>query len=67
MFCYNCGCENSDNTKFCKKCGTPLTPADASPVTNIINEESEPSQKKKTGIIIGASIIAAVILIVGGV
>lgn len=28
MFCTNCGEENEDNAKFCKKCGHPLTEAE---------------------------------------
>ncbi len=28
MFCTNCGCENSDSSNFCKRCGTRLEPLD---------------------------------------
>lgn len=29
MFCKNCGAENPDGAKFCRKCGAPLTAADS--------------------------------------
>lgn len=67
MFCYKCGCENSDNAKFCKNCGIPIRSTDSSIMINPTNEEIQSPQRKKTGIIIGGSIIAAGLLIMGGI
>lgn len=44
MFCKNCGCEVSEGTKFCAKCGAPVgnPPQGASPAQNI--QQTAPAQ-----------------------
>ena len=44
MFCTNCGCENSDSSNFCKRCGTRLEPL----VTDEKTEITEPETAVET-------------------
>ena len=40
MFCTNCGCENSDSSNFCKRCGTRLEPLATDEKTEITEPEA---------------------------
>ena len=60
MKCPNCGSENNEGAKFCKKCGTPLENKTASHETVINNLNNESTDKTKYIII--ALIIVAVVL-----
>lgn len=59
MHCPNCGSENNDSAKFCKKCGSPLD----SRVTNNVNSHNVKSNGDDTTkyIIIALAIIAVVL------
>ena len=59
MYCPNCGCENSDDAKFCRDCGETLESPDT-PQKTAKNE----NHKK---IIIGLIIVIAVIIVVGAI
>ncbi|MDU5111850.1 MAG: zinc ribbon domain-containing protein [Clostridium sp.] len=75
MICRNCGSENEEIAKFCKKCGTKLIVEEVSSEEEKIDEEkalsgqtsvknnkltSHQNNKKKKSIIIGAIIISIV-------
>ncbi len=51
MFCTNCGCKNSDDANYCKKCGTKLEPpeeaagSDEATEENVSVEETAPSEE----------------------
>lgn len=39
MFCYQCGTQIPDNSKFCSNCGTQITNVQSSPVSGETNEQ----------------------------
>jgi zinc-ribbon domain len=47
MFCPKCGKENSDNAKFCGKCGASIAALSAS--GNVVKPASAPQSGKKQG------------------
>lgn len=72
MICPECGEENQDSAKFCKKCGTSLTPV--STIKNDFNSNNSQSSvassasggDNKNLIIICLTIIICAVLIAGG-
>ena len=64
MKCPNCGNENSENAKFCKKCGVPMDgkTIDHQTVINSISGKKDKSDDNTTKIIIIALAVIAVVL-----
>ena len=62
MRCPKCNSENSDNSKFCRKCGTPLTKSDSVSHQSMIDSMNKESKGDSTKIIIAVLVIIAVIL-----
>ena len=65
MYCQKCGAENSDQNKFCEKCGRPLNASassmDVEKVKKTIFDESNPVWYKIVkGLVIGSAIVAFV-------
>ncbi len=61
MRCPNCGSENNDSAKFCKKCGTPLKENTINH-ESMINSMSNSNKSDTTKYIIIALIVVAVVL-----
>ncbi len=57
MFCPHCGANVPDHAKFCAGCGRPI------PTADVPQNDAPALPKKKTGLIIGLSVFAAVLLI----
>lgn len=60
MYCPKCGTENSDNSSFCKKCGSPLKRYIVNPGTNSsVNEKEATSEMVSETTNIGPVIVDA--------
>ena len=57
MRCPNCGTENSDSAKFCKKCGSPLKEK----VVNNVNTRDNQSNNTTKYVIVALAIVAVVL------
>lgn len=60
MFCKKCGAENTDDSRFCDKCGNSLAPAAKKPEKAL---SGAAGSKKNILIICGAFVIAAAIIL----
>ena len=61
MKCPECGSENSDSSKFCKSCGSQLTPQK----NNIIKVQSDDNGRNKKIIITAIAIVAIILAGIG--
>lgn len=64
MNCPDCGTENKDDAKFCKKCGASLD----SIKTNVINNKNNVQTEKKSSkniLIIAVAVIICVAIVAG--
>lgn len=64
MYCPNCGYENRDNARFCKKCGTMFN---ATPNNNVHPSNNHLNSSNNNLLIIGITVIIIIAIIAGTV
>lgn len=62
MICPNCGAEDKNGSKFCKKCGTPLTSEKNTPHKN---QDNTQSKMNNNVLIIAVAVVICVAIIAG--